>query len=104
MYSIYFANFFDASRAITGISDGISIVGAFDTVLTSMIGTTYNGMIVIGTLCSFSLTIFSISSSISLICAFFSMINFNISSLWPSVSTISFACGSSVAVTFSCFL
>jgi hypothetical protein len=104
MSSVDFTNLLEESKVVTVMAGGIFVVGVVDTVLTHVIGTALSGMTVIGTLCSFSLTIFSSSTSISLICAFFSMISFIISSLWPSVSTISFSCGSSVAGIFSCFL
>jgi hypothetical protein len=58
MSSMDFANFSDASRAITGIADGISTVGVAHIVLTPVIGTACSEMTVIGTLCSFYLTSF----------------------------------------------
>jgi hypothetical protein len=56
------------------------------------------------TFLSFSLINLSISASISLICAFFSMINFSISSFWISVSSTSLVCESYVARSFNYFL
>jgi hypothetical protein len=55
-----FTNLLEESEVVTGMDDGISIVGVTDIVLTPVIGTDYSGMIVISTLCSFSLTSFSI--------------------------------------------
>jgi hypothetical protein len=106
--SIYFSNFSDASIVVTGMATGISVV-VVDVivvvdVLIPMRGISFSGMTYIGTLCSCSLTKFSILASISLIYAFFSMISFIISSLWPSVSTISFSSRSSVVGIFNCFL
>jgi hypothetical protein len=73
-------------------------------VLTPMRGTVLNGMTFIGSFYSFFFTNLSISASISLICAFYSMINFSISSFSPFVLAISLACESSVAGNFNCFL
>jgi hypothetical protein len=99
-----FANFSEASVVVTKVVVGLSVVVVVVTVLIPVMGTAFNGMISISTFCSFSLTNFSNSTSISLIYAFCSMINFNISSLWPSVSTIYFARGSSVVGIFNYFL
>jgi hypothetical protein len=101
MYSIDFTSFLEASGTFTGIVDGISTVVVVVVVLNP---TTSNGIKTICTLYSFSLINFSNSVSISFIYAFFSMISFNISSLWASLSTMSFSCESSVARSFNFFL
>jgi len=104
MSSIDFDNFLEASRVVTTIANGIYVVVVAATVLIPVRGITCIGMAVIGTLCSFPLTILSSSASISLIYAFCSIISFSISSLWPSVSAIYFAYEYSMAGSFSCFL
>jgi hypothetical protein len=105
MPSMDFANFSDASMVVVEVAARIStVVDATAIVLTHMRGIAFTRMTIIGTFYSFYLTIFSNSASISLSYAFFSMINFNISSLWSSVSAISFACGYFVEYIFSCFL
>jgi hypothetical protein len=89
MSSIDFANFSDEFRTVTGMVDAIFYVVCV-VVLTPVRGIASSGMTDIGTLCYFSLTNLSSSTSISLIGAFCSIISFNISSLWPSLSSISF--------------
>jgi hypothetical protein len=101
MSSIDFTNFLEASENFTGMADGIFVVVVL---LTPMRGDSSSGITTIYTLCYFSLTKLSSSYSISFICSFCSIISFDISSLWPSLSTISFAFESSVAQTFNCFL
>jgi hypothetical protein len=94
------------SRAFSGVADGIYdvVVIATVVVVTPVRGTALSVMTSIGVACSFSFTNLSSSSSISLNCAFCSMINLSISSFSDSVSAISFACASSVGGSFSCFL
>jgi hypothetical protein len=104
--SIDFINFSEASGTFTGMVDGIYVVVVVFVVvvLNPVRGTASSGITVICTLCYFSLTNLSNSASISFICAFCSIINFSISSLWPSLSSISFAFESSVARSFNYFL
>jgi hypothetical protein len=86
---------------VTGISDGTVVTVV---VLALEIGMELNGMTSIGFICSFSFNNISISSSISLSCAFCSMSNFSILSFSPSFSAISFTYESYVCGSFSCFL
>jgi hypothetical protein len=104
MSSMDFTKLLEESKVVTGMTEGICTIGDVDIVLTHVIGTACKEMTIIGTLCYFSFTIVSSSASISLICAFFSMISFIISSFWPLVSANSFSYGSFVAGIFSCFL
>jgi hypothetical protein len=94
MSSMDFTNLSYAFVVVTEVTTGLLPVVVVVVVLIPMMGTKFNGMNYIVTFCSSSLTSFSSSTSISLIYAFSSIINFNIFYLWPSVSTISFACGS----------
>jgi hypothetical protein len=104
--SIDFASSIDFSIVVSGVADGSLAVVVLDAfaVLTSVRGTGLSGITSMGVSYSFSFTNLSISTSISFIYAFCSMINFNISSFSPSVSTISLACESFVGGIFSCFL
>jgi hypothetical protein len=104
--SIEFSRVSYVSRTVTGVVDGSStmVVANVVVVLTPVRGTALSGMTSMGTICSFSFNNLSNSASISLIWAFFSMINFNISSFWPSVSTIFLSSESFVAGNFNCFL
>jgi hypothetical protein len=82
-----FTSLSDASETCTGIVDGIYVDVDASVVLIPVRGTASSGIMAICTFCSFSFINLSISASISLICALCSMISFNISSLWPSVSS-----------------
>jgi hypothetical protein len=99
-----FTSFSNAYETCTGIVDGIyaNVDASFFLILVR--GTTSNGTMSIYTFCSFSFINLSISSSISLICAFCSMIRFNISSLWPSVLATSLDCEYFVTISFNYFL
>jgi hypothetical protein len=104
MSSMDFTRFSNAPETCTGFSDGIYVDVDASVVIIHIRGNSSNGIMAIYTLCSFSFINLSISASISLICAFCSMISFIISSLWPSVSVTSLACEYSIAGSFSYFL
>jgi hypothetical protein len=104
MSSMDFTSFSDASETCNGIVDGMSIDVDAYAILILIRGIASSGIMSICALCSFSFINLSIYVFISLICAFCSMIRFNISSLWPSVSTISLACEYYMAGSFNYFL
>jgi hypothetical protein len=97
--SIDLARVLDVSRTVTGVVDESSSMEVVDAVavLTPVRGAALSGMTSMGYVCSFSFTNLSNSTSISLIYAFCSMINFSISSFWPSV--LAGTCGKMVCET-----
>jgi hypothetical protein len=98
--SIDFTSLSEASEICIGIFVDVDTY----VVLIPVRGTASSGIMASFTFFSFYFISLSISASISLICAFFSMINFSISSFWIYVSATYLVCESYVVGSFSCFL
>jgi hypothetical protein len=99
-----FTSLSDASETCIGIVDGIVVDVDPSIVMITIRVTASSGIMDRYKFFSFSFISLSIFSSISLIYAFFFMINFNISSLCLSVSATSLVCEYYVVGSFSCFL